>query len=125
MFTKLMNKALTITALLAAPASVSASGSEVLSLLWLSLLVFIVVVVSLYLAKITLKQKLFVFLVYSTAAIVGYVATSGMPYLKNMYLINTINTVLPLVAWLVIYVYYIKKHNKSLNQIDVKDAPPG
>jgi glycerol-3-phosphate acyltransferase PlsY len=120
-----MNKSLTITALVAAPASVLASGSEALSLLWLSLLVFIVVVVSLYLAKITSKQKLFVFLVYLAAVIAGYVTTSGMPYLKNMYLINTINTALPFIAWLVVYVYSIKKHNKSLNQIGAKDAPPG
>ena len=78
LYLRKMNKALTITAMLTTPTSVLASGSEVLSLLWLSLLVFIIVVVSLYLAKITSKQKLFVFLVYLTATIIGYVATSGV-----------------------------------------------
>jgi hypothetical protein len=104
-----MNKKVLASILLLSPCLAWASGSEVLSLLWLGALVFAVVLISLYLAKFQAKQKLIVFGVYLVAALVAFLSTSGIPYLKNMYLINTINTVLPLTAWLVIYVYYSKK----------------
>ena len=107
MFTK-MNKKVITSILLTTPSLACASGGDVLSLLWLSFLVFIVVLISLFLTKFTTKQKLHIFLVYLAAALIGFMATSGLPYTKNIYLINTINTALPLLAWASIYVYYIK-----------------
>ena len=124
-----MNKSVIIGFLLLTPSLALASGSEVLSLLWLQVLVFIIVLVSIFLAKFSVKQKLVVFCVYLATAIIAFTATSDMPYLNNMYLINTIDTAAPLIAWLAIYAYYLKKqkqkHNKSLNQIGAKNAPPG
>jgi len=101
-----MNKILPIGLLLVVPVSAAASGSEVLSLFWLSILVFVIVAGSLFLAKIKLKEKFVIFFVYFAAVSVVFMATSNMPYLNNMYFINT---VIPLLAWLTIYVYYIKK----------------
>ena len=91
------------------PASAMASGGEVLSLLWLVFLVFVIVVVSLFLSKFSAKQKMTVFFVYLAAALLSAIATSEIHYSKNIYLINTINTAFPLLAWLSVYAYYIKQ----------------
>jgi len=95
------------------PGTAMASGSEVLSLLWLMLLVFIIVVASLFARKLSIQQKSIIFIVYSATAIASFVLTNDMPYNKNMYFINTINTVMPLLAWALTFAYY---HSKSNNQ---------
>ena len=103
-----MNKLSTIILLLILPATVMASGGQILSLFWLTLLVFIIVVVSLFLAKFSLKQKIVVFVAYIVGTLVSFMATSGMPYVNNMYLINTITTVVPLLTWYFVYNHYNK-----------------
>jgi len=82
---KIMNNSFITTTMLIFPSLAMASGGEVLSLLWLSFLVFVIVVVSLFLSKFTEKQKTVVFFVYLVAALFGFIATSSMPYLKNAY----------------------------------------
>ncbi len=98
-----------IIALLTLPATAYASGNEALSLLWIILLVFIVVVASMFIIKVPLKQKAIIFVVYIIASITSYVATGNMPYIENMYLINSVNLSFPLLSWLVAYVYYYKQ----------------
>ena len=104
-----MNKKILISFLLLTPSIAWASGNEILSLLWLNFLVFLIVVTSLFLAKFTARQKLVVFTVYLVTNVVTLIGTSVIPYLENMYLINTVATAIPLVAWLAIYAYYYKK----------------
>ncbi|MCZ4307161.1 hypothetical protein O4G98_20720 [Zoogloeaceae bacterium G21618-S1] len=104
-----MNKLLPTGFLFFVSTSASASGGDVLSLFWFSILVLVIVIGSLLIAKLKLKEKLVIFSVYLVAASIVFMATFNMPYMKNMYLINSANTLVPLLAWLTIYVYYIKK----------------
>ena len=104
-----MKKHLGTFTLFIIPGTALASGSEVLSLLWLMLLVFVIVVASLFIGKFSIKQKAAVFFVYVLTAVISSIATNDMPYLKDMYIINTVNTALPLLAWAVIYAYYYRK----------------
>ena len=91
------------------PATAIASGSQIISLLWLEALVFFIVLASLFVAKFSLKQRVMVFVVYLLAVFVSFLATSEIPYLDNMYFINIVNTALPLLAWFLTYVYYSKR----------------
>ena len=119
-----MNYKVTTSILLLSPSLSWASGGDVLSLLWLNLLVFLIVIISLFLAHFPTKQKLTVFIVYFIANAVALISTSDMPYSNNIYLINTVSTAVPFIAWLVTYLHYHKKHNKSSNLTGAKNAPP-
>ncbi len=100
------------------PMPAIASGTQVLSLFWLSVVVFTIVIGALLFIKISLKHKIIIFLVYFISVIISHLATSGMPYMQNMYLINTINTAVPFFMWLTAFIYIlkIKKHNKKINK---------
>jgi len=108
-----MKKTPGILALAIFPGTAMASGSEVLSLLWLMLLVFIIVVASLFIRKFSIQQKLIIFIVYSATAMLSFVLTNDMPYNKNMYFINSVNTAMPLLAWALTFAYYHKKSDKQ------------
>jgi len=108
-----MKKTPCILALAIFPGTAMASGSEVLSLLWLMLLVFIIVISSLFIRKLSIQQKFIIFIVYLATATVSFVLTNNLPYNKNMYFINTVNTVMPLLAWAIAFAYYYKKSDNQ------------
>ncbi len=84
-----------------APVPALASGSEVLLSLWSQLALLAVVVLSLFIARISVSSKIFVFAVYLLAMIAANWLTWSLPYRDNQTLIVSVSVVLPGVSWLI------------------------
>ncbi len=104
--------------LLAFPASALASGGEVLSLLWLELLLLITVLCSVVFTKITLRWRLATFLAYFLGHVLAYVLVGQLPYREHKLFVDFISIAMPLVAWLAVFfmALYNRKHNNSFNR---------
>lgn len=90
-----------------------ASGGDVLGLLWFEAALFALVLASLFITKISLKNKIVIFGVYLVATACSFVAMAGIPYSKNIILINTVSTVIPILAWSASLTYYLRNKSKS------------
>ena len=120
-----MNKEYGGILLYLAPGIAYASGNDVLSLMWLEILLFIAVIISLVMVKLPIAQRFLVFALYAVSAVAILIATKDMPYSKNIYLINSACTLIPAIIWAssLAYLWQRKKHNKSSNLTGAKNAP--
>ena len=111
-----MRKWLLVLLSVALSAPAQASGGNVLGLLWAELLLFVLVVVSLYFVKISFKNKIMIFGFYFLATVCAIWLTAGIPYSNNVILINTISIALPILAWFGSIAYFLKTKVKSEEQ---------
>ena len=120
-----MNKEYAGILLFISPGITYASGNNFLSLMWLEALLFIVVIVSLVMVKLPTAQRFLVFTLYAVSVVAILVATKDIPYSKNIYLINSVSTLIPALIWAgsLAYLWQRKKHNKSSNLTGAKNAP--
>ena len=91
------------------PSIAFASGGQVLSLFWSSLIVLLIVSMSLIVSKMALFHKVAIFITYIVASVISFAATADMPYGKNQEIIIVINTVIPLFTWFIVFKYYENK----------------
>jgi hypothetical protein len=87
--------------LAAVPLPAVASGSEILGSLWSELALLAAVVLSLFVTRISLRARTFVFAAYLLAAIAVSWATWDWPYRENQALIISISLIVPGLCWLV------------------------
>lgn len=104
--------------LLTFPASALASGGDVLSLLWLELLLLIAVVSSVFFAKITMWWRLTVFVAYCLGQALAYGLVGQLPYLEHKLVVDFTSIAVPLGAWLaaLLLAWRSCKHNKSFKR---------
>jgi hypothetical protein len=86
-----------------------ASGGDVLSLMWLELILLIVVLLSVAFGNLTFAGKGVVLFTYASGAIVPWWFTSSWPYSDNLMLINTIDIGSPFILWLCAFFVARKK----------------
>jgi hypothetical protein len=110
------------------PTAAHASGGDVLGLLWAQAGLFLVVVVSLFVVRLSSAQKSVVFSAYLISGIVANYATLNLPYSENAILIDSVSTLVPLLVWIVALGYFVvrrgKKRNRPLHPILGSGAPP-
>ena len=82
------------------PATAHASGGDILSLLWLELLLLVAVVLSVALGKLNATGKIMVLAAYLVGAIAPWWLTSNWPYSENLVLINALCIGGPILLWL-------------------------
>jgi len=101
------------------PTTAFASGSEILSLFWLELAVFSIVVVSLCIRGLSAKGKISVFAAYLIGVAIPLLITKDWSYRVNIVQINFLCAGIPFLFWLVSYIYircssfYPKKNGKK------------
>jgi hypothetical protein len=100
--------------LAAVPLPAIASGSEVFVSLWSTLALLAVVVLSLFVTRITLRSKAFVFAAYFLAAIAAHSATWDWPYRENQALIISISLIVPGLCWLVALAVARYRHGANI-----------
>jgi hypothetical protein len=103
--------ALSLLALL--PTAANASGGDVLSLLWLSLLLLVAVVLSVVFGKLKATGKAIVFGAYLVGAVIPWSLTSNLPYSENLLFINTVCIGGPLITWLLAFALTRKKYGQT------------
>jgi hypothetical protein len=87
------------------PTFAHASGGDILSLIWLELGLLITVMVLIFATKLSLKSKLIVFFAYIVSAILAFGLTSGLPYTKNLVLINTVSILVPVIVTVITWTW--------------------
>lgn len=92
---------------------VQASGGAVLGLLWAEVGFFFLVVVSLFVVRISFAQKTGVFFAYLTSVLAANYATLNLSYSTHSFLITTLNIFVPLFIWVVVLSYFIKRRGKK------------
>ena len=110
---KLVRKYLTLLLALL-PSAALASGSDILLFFWSQLALLAVVVLSLFITRLTLKSKAVVLVVYLLAAVAVTWATWKMPYSKNQAFIASISLVVPGACWLgaLVLMHYRRDANR-------------
>lgn len=103
----------TIPILLTLPTAAHASGSEVLGLLWAQAGLFLLVAASLFVVRLSSTQKTVVFVAYLASAIVANYAVLDIPYLENALLVNGVTISVPLLVWIVVLGYLIRRRGKK------------
>jgi hypothetical protein len=106
-------RTLAVTLLALLPTAAHASGGDVLSLLWLSLLLLVAVVLSVVFGKLNATGKAIVFGACLVGAVVPWLLTSSLPYSENLLLINTPCIGGPLITWLPAFALARKKYGKT------------
>ena len=106
-------RTLAVSLLALLPAAAHASGGDVLSLLWLSLLLLVVVVLSVVFGKLNATGKAIVFGAYLVGAVVSWSLTSSLPYSENLLFINTLCIGGPLITWLPAFALARKKYGQT------------
>jgi len=85
------------------PTLAHASGGDILGLFWLEVVLFVGVLAVLLTTRAAVKCKLSIFVAYILSVIASLWFTEGLPYLKNLVLVNSICFFVPLattvVAW--------------------------
>jgi ABC-type polysaccharide/polyol phosphate export permease len=113
--------------LLTLPDVVQASGGDVLGLLWAQAGLFLLVAASLFVVRLSSAQKTVVFFAYLASGIAASYATLDLPYSANAFLIDSVSISVPLLVWIVVLGYFIKrrgkKHNQPLHPILGSGAP--
>jgi hypothetical protein len=85
------------------PSAAYASGSEVLSLLWLQLLALVGVALVLWLRPVNYSRTILCLAAYLAGAVLIFKATDSMPYRGNMLLTNALCTLIPLATFFAAY----------------------
>ena len=106
-------RTLAVSLLALLPTAAHASGGDVLSLLWLSLLLLVAVVCSVVFGKLNATGKGIVFGAYLVGAIVPFSLTSNLPYSENLLFINTLCIGGPLTTWLLAFALARKKYGQT------------
>jgi hypothetical protein len=103
------------TVLLGLPSAAVASGGDVLVSFWSQLALLAVVVLSLFIARLTVKAKALVFVLYFVAAVAVNWATWNMPYSRNQSFIVSISLVVPGACWLaaLVLMHFRRGTNKT------------
>jgi hypothetical protein len=91
------------------PQLASASGGDVLSLLWLEALLFALVVGSLIAVRLPAPRTLAVFSAYMFAAATAFYFTNDWPYSANLVKIHVLCIGVPFVAWLLALLLFRRK----------------
>jgi len=108
------------------PSLAYASGSDVLSLFWLEIVVLLVVLGTLKAFSLRVSGNLLVLLAYGVGTVIPLYITSSWPYSQNIYLINTLCTAIPLVFFAVsgwVARRKFGKPNPSFKRDTLKRAP--
>lgn len=87
--------------------------SDILIFMLSHVVLFVVVLVSLLVTSLKKTQKLTIFGLYLLSLIIVLLATSDMPYSKNVHLINTVSILVPGIAWAASYIYFLIKGKKT------------
>jgi hypothetical protein len=106
-------RTLAVSLLALLPAAAHASGGDVLSLLWLSLLLLVAVVLSVVFGKLNATGKAIVFGAYLIGAVVPWSLTSSLPYSENLLFINTLCIGGPLITWLPAFALARRKYGQT------------
>ncbi len=101
-----------LSLLLLIPVAVYASGSEVLSLLWIQVISIILFLLFIITVNLSSTQRLILSLAYIVAIASTWYFTTNIPYLPNMTKINTIVGLVPPTAVLVTFIV-LKIESKS------------
>jgi hypothetical protein len=99
------------TPLLVLPSLAHASGGDVLSLLWLEVLLFIAAVIFMFISKLTLKLRSIVFLSYLISTFASIWLFPDLPYSKNIVLINSVTILVPIVTCGLVW-FWCNQHKK-------------
>jgi hypothetical protein len=79
------------------PSVAYASGGDILSLMWIELGLFIVILIFAFVSKSSLKYRLIVFFTYVISVVVAIWLTSSSLYSDNLMLINGTSIILLIV----------------------------
>lgn len=99
--------------LLAVPSVAYASGGDVLSLMFIELGLFAAILIFLFFSKLASKYRATVFFTYLMSVIIAMWLTSSLPYSDNLVLINTTNTIIPIVACVFAWIWCVKQTKKT------------
>lgn len=91
------------------PTPALAHGEEILVLVYLQSVLLVAVLVSLFSVKIKTFHKAIVFVIYAALNVIAFYATSYMNYLQNSLLINTIDSLVPALGWIISLYIFVKR----------------
>lgn len=92
--------------------NVMASGGDILSLLWLQLLLFIIVLVMTIKSSLNFIQKLAMFVIYVISVYVSFIYVENLSYSEHNFFINLISFGVPILNVTLLKYHFIKKNNK-------------
>ena len=100
--------------LLTMPTAAHASGGDALGLFWAQAGLFLLVVVSFFVVRLSSPQKTVVFSAYLISGIVANYATLNLPYSANATLIDSVSAFVPLLVWIVALGYFVMRVERNI-----------
>lgn len=94
------------------PSIVYASGGDILSLMWIELGLFIAILVFISVSRLPLKYRATVFFTYVITVIISTWLTSTVPYLDNIFLINSTSILIPITGCLLAWRWCVKQSKR-------------